>query len=67
MWNRVKWAMVIALIPVALGQAGCNLEDATRPPLAGPSELGQALRMTANPDQLTANGTFQLGHRSHLT
>ena len=56
MWNRVKWAMVIALIPVALGQAGCNLEDATRPPLAGPSELGQALRMTANPDQLTANG-----------
>ncbi|MGH9460245.1 MAG: PKD domain-containing protein, partial [Vicinamibacteria bacterium] len=57
MWNRVKWALVIALIPVALGQAGCNLEDATRPPLAGPSELGQALRMTANPDQLTANGS----------
>ena len=56
MWNRVKWALVTALIPVALGQAGCNLEDATRPPLAGPSELGQALRMTANPDQLTADG-----------
>lgn len=56
MWNRVKWAMVIALIPVALGQAGCNLEDATRPPLAGPSELGTGLGMSANPDQLTANG-----------
>jgi len=56
MWNRVKWALVIALIPVALGQSGCNLDDATRPPLAGPSELGQALRMSANPDQLTADG-----------
>ena len=56
MWNRVKWAMVIALIPVALGQAACNLEDATRPPLAGPSELGSAFDMSANPDQLTANG-----------
>ncbi len=57
MWNRVKWAMVIALIPVALGQAGCNLEDATRPPLAGPSELSAALNMSAHPDQLTANGS----------
>jgi len=57
MWNRVKWAMVLALVPVALGQAGCNLEDGTRPPLAGPSELGQALQMSANPDQLTANGS----------
>jgi hypothetical protein len=57
MWNRVKWAMVIALIPFALGQAGCNLGDAARPPLAGPSELGQAIGMTANPDQLTANGS----------
>src|SRR3990172_12944257 len=56
MWNRVKWALVIALIPAALGHAGCGLEDATRPPLAGPSELAQALGMSANPDQLTANG-----------
>ena len=56
MWNRVKWALVTALIPAALGHAGCGLEDATRPPLAGPSELGQALGMSANPDQLTANG-----------
>ena len=57
MWNRVKWALVIALIPAALGHAGCGLEDATRPPLAGPSELAQALGMSANPDQLTANGS----------
>jgi len=56
MWNRVKWALVTALIPAALGHAGCGLEDATRPPLAGPSELAQALGMSANPDQLTANG-----------
>ena len=56
MWNRVKWALALALIPAALGQAGCNLDKTVRPDLAGPSELAASLGMSANPDQLTANG-----------
>ena len=39
-----------------LGQAGCNLDKTVRPDLAGPSELAASLGMSANPDQLTANG-----------
>ena len=56
MWNRVKWALALALIPIALGQASCNLDKTQRPDLAGPSELAASLGMSANPDQLTANG-----------
>ena len=43
MWNRVKWALALALISAALGQAGCNLDKTQRPDLAGPSELAASL------------------------
>ena len=56
MWNRLKWALALALIPAALSQAGCNLDKTNRPELAGPSELAASLGMSAHPDQLTANG-----------
>ena len=57
MWNRLKWVLALALIPAALGQAGCNLDKTNRPALAGPSELAASLGLSANPDQLTANGS----------
>jgi PKD repeat protein len=39
--------------------AGCTVKDTEAPPLTGPSELGLAVRVTANPDVLTMDGHSQ--------
>jgi hypothetical protein len=55
MWKKVKWALVLAGVPVVLAYLGC-LDETNVPELAGPSELSQSLDMKAVPDQLTADG-----------
>lgn len=53
----LKGAVTIAAL--ALASAGCTLKDQDPPPLAGPSELGLAIRMTATPDVVTQDGASQ--------
>lgn len=48
---RARAAFVLALF-----MGGCNLDEVEVPELSGPSELGTALRLTANPDVITADG-----------
>lgn len=46
----------IGLAVVVVGMAGCALEPDSAPPLAGPSELGLSLEITATPDIITQDG-----------
>jgi PKD repeat protein len=50
--------MAIAIMLTAL-TAGCTLDDASAPPLQGPSELGLSLAVSANPDVLSHDGASQ--------
>jgi PKD repeat protein len=50
----MRWA---AALSCACVLGGCTLERAEVPPLAGPSELGVSLTMTATPDQIPQDGT----------
>ncbi len=57
MWNRIKWALALAVVPTVVGYFGCGLlDDPNIPDMAGPSTLAQSLGMRAIPDQLTADG-----------
>jgi PKD repeat protein len=46
----------VAALAVAVGLAGCGLDEVKIPELSGPSVLGQSLRLTASPDVLVADG-----------
>lgn len=43
-------------LAVLLALSGCGLDEIEIPELDGPSELGNAIRMTASPDVITADG-----------
>jgi hypothetical protein len=62
--SRVAFAVLLVL---ALN--GCGLEEVEIPEIDGPSELGLALSMSANPDILTADGfstsLIQVSVRDH--
>ena len=45
-----------AALAMALATAGCGLDQVTIPELSGPSELGTAVKLTATPDVITADG-----------
>jgi hypothetical protein len=45
-----------AALVLALFVGGCGLDEVEIPELSGPSELGTALKLTANPDVITADG-----------
>lgn len=51
--TRRSWYGALAL---ALALSGCGLEEVEIPDFSGPSELGTAIRMTASPDLLLADG-----------
>jgi hypothetical protein len=57
MWRASKRAAVVllALVPIG-GTLGCTLDDASPPPLEGPSELNISIELRAVPDQLVADG-----------
>jgi PKD domain len=46
----------VAALCIALSMSGCGIDKQKIPDLGGPSELSISLRMTANPDVLTADG-----------
>ena len=46
-------------LAAVLALAGCALDKQTTPPLAGPSELGLSLAITATPDIITQDGHSQ--------
>jgi hypothetical protein len=48
-------AAVVGLC-LLLGLAGCNLTNVSIPGLEGPSELGISLKLTVNPDVISADG-----------
>jgi hypothetical protein len=45
-----------AALAVLLALSGCGLDEIQVPELDGPSELGNALKLTATPDVITADG-----------
>ena len=45
-----------ACLLLILAHSGCGLDEVKIPGLSGPSELATALRLTANPDVITADG-----------
>jgi PKD domain len=45
-----------ASLLLVVSLSGCGLDDVEIPELSGPSELGLALRLTATPDVITADG-----------
>ena len=55
---RIGCGLVGAAIFLA-GMAGCTITDTKAPPLQGPSELGLAFSLQANPDILTQDGASQ--------
>lgn len=56
-----KWARFtrIAVTIVTLAACGCSLEDASGPPLTGPSRFALSVTMTATPDRLPRDGSSQ--------
>jgi hypothetical protein len=52
-WER---AAGLALAALLISLQGCNLNHTQIPGLIGPSELALALRLTATPDVITADG-----------
>jgi PKD repeat protein len=56
--SRVIRTFAAALI-LAIGAAACTVKETEAPPLAGPSELGLSLQMTATPDILPRDGASQ--------
>jgi len=58
------------LVTLVLGMAGCALEPDSAPALAGPSELGLSLEISATPDILTQDGVskavIQVVARDHM-
>jgi PKD repeat protein len=51
--------ILIAVAALALIASGCTVRKTERPALAGPSELGLSLNLTANPDILAQDGSSQ--------
>lgn len=45
-----------ACLLLILAHSGCGLDEVKIPELSGPSELGTALKLSANPDVITADG-----------
>jgi hypothetical protein len=45
-----------AVLTLLVGFSACGLDKVEIPPLAGPSELGISVKLTASPDVLTADG-----------
>ncbi len=56
--GRALRALVVTLAASAM-VAGCTVKKTAQPPLAGPSELGTSLTMSATPDVLTQDGASQ--------
>jgi PKD repeat protein len=56
--RRRSVAGVVAIM-AAITAAGCTLTDVSAPPLQGPSELGLALDLQADPDILSLDGASQ--------
>ena len=46
----------LAMVPLVLALAGCVLREDETPPLTGPSEFGQSIRVSASPDVLPTDG-----------
>lgn len=55
MWRDLKSVVLLALVPAIAGLVAC-LNDASPPPLQGPSELGVSIEMRANPFLLVSDG-----------
>lgn len=55
------WMTRLITVVAAVGLAACTLDKQTAPPLAGPSELGMSIAVTATPDIITQDG------QSHAT
>lgn len=51
-----KGRLAATVLAVLLSGAGCGLDKAEEPPLAGPSETGVSVQLTALPDILNADG-----------
>lgn len=49
----------LIILTLATGLAGCGLDHQAAPSLAGPSEFGTSISITATPDTLLQNGTAQ--------
>src|SRR5688572_5936866 len=61
-WNGSMgrtWVKVVGMATLAVIAAGCTLNDASAPPLQGPSELGLSLSLSAIPDMLAHDGASQ--------
>jgi PKD repeat protein len=56
MWTRLAGAAAVLSI---LMIGGCSLDDASAPPLAGPSDFGVGVSIVASPDQLPRDGSSQ--------
>lgn len=52
-------ALVVMSLAVAAAWAGCSLENASAPGLAGPSEFGTSITMAASPAQVPRDGSTQ--------
>ena len=60
MTTRTRTRRYIAvIIALAVGAAGCSIEEQSIPPLSGPSELGMSIALTATPNQLPRDGSSQ--------
>lgn len=59
--NTIKRAGVrlLSVAILTMLTAGCTLDDASAPPLQGPSELGLSLQLQAIPDILSLDGASQ--------
>ena len=55
--HRTSWVTLALATAVSIG--GCTLKEQEPPPLAGPSELGVSLSMSATPDVLMQDGVSQ--------
>jgi PKD repeat protein len=54
-----RWGARLAIISAAVAAGGCGIEKQAAPPLAGPSEFGTSIQMTASPDTLQRDGASQ--------
>lgn len=56
MWNTRLVTKYVGIGVAIMAIAGCSLDKQEAPPLAGPSELGLSLAITATPDIITQDG-----------
>ena len=52
--QTVYRSVTLAVVCAALSSGGCGLDEQTIPELGGPSTYGTQLKLSANPDVITA-------------